>query len=629
MPKAKPQSIVSGARLQRDFAIAQDAIDSEARTAVLAFSSEAPVERPWGIEILDHSAGAVRLDRIRTAGPLLINHDTDDQIGVVESVQIGADRVGRAVVRFGKSAAADEIFNDVIDGIRRSVSVAYIVHAWEQTSGGDQGDVYRITDWEPFEVSLVSVPADTSVGVGRSADSGEAPPSSSTPSRTEEPVMSEQNAQAVPAATNGEPANVADIEARTRASEQRRINEIIAIGEQFRSLGVDRIAIDAVRNGTSVEQFRQAAMERIASAPRPTADIGLSQRETQQYSLLRVLHAMANPTDTRAREAAAFELECSRAAADRQGREVKGVVVPHDVLRRELNVGTPTAGGNLVATNLMAGDFITLLRNAMVLDGLGMRMMTGLVGNIAIPRLTGGATAYWVDESAAPTASQQAFDQVAMSPKTLGARTPISRKLLLQNSLDAEALVRNDLATVLALELQRAAINGSGTAPEPRGILNVSGIGAVVGGTNGAAPTWGNVIELETDVSVANADIGSLAYLTNAKVRGKLKSTEQFATTNGRPVWQDGNTPLNGYRAGVTNAVPSNLTKGTSSGVCSAIIFGNWADLITGLWGGLELQVDPYSSGDTGSVVVRVFQDADVAVRHAQSFSAMVDALTA
>jgi len=251
-----------------------------------------------------------------------------------------------------------------------------------------------------------------------------------------------------------------------------------------------------------------------------------------------------------------------------------------------------------------------------------------LVGNIAIPRATGGATAYWVAETGAPTESQQAFDQVALSPKTVGAFTDISRKLLLQSSIDVEGFVRNDLATVLALAIDLAGINGSGASNQPTGILNTAGIGSVAGGTNGLAPTYQNMIDLETAVALANADVGAMGYLTNAKVRGKLKSTQKVATYGDDFVWgEDG--AVNGYAATVSNQVPSNLTKGTSTGVCSAILFGNFADLIIGQWGALDLTVDPYTGSTSGTVRVVALQDVDIAVRHAESFAAMKDALTA
>lgn len=610
-----PKELLPGATQKRGFSLVERAVvDEEARTATLAFSSEAPVERYWGIEILDHSTKSMRVGRLASGGPLLMDHDTRDHVGVIESVQISADRVARAVVRFGRSARAEEVFRDVVDGIRRNVSVGYVIH--EARLEGEQNGVqaFRVTDWEPYEISLVAVPADASVGVGRSA----------------EPVIS-----SLETTMNTEtPAPTADNSAAIGADQERkRSTEILAIAKQYAGRGLDELAGKAIQSGMSVDQFRAAAMDKLASAPKPTAEIGMNQQELKRYSLVNALNFLANPNDARARQRAAFELECSQAAAEVRGKPSQGMLIPFDILsrslqQRDLNVGTPTAGGNLVATELLSGSFIELLRNAMVIDRLGTQMLTGLVGNIAIPGQSGAATAYWVTEGNAPTESQQTLRQVPMSPKTVGAFTDISRKLLLQSSIDVEGFVQRDLATVLGLAIQAVAIQGGGSN-EPTGILATAGIGDVAGGTNGAAPTWANIVELESDVSVANADVGSLAYLTNARVRGRLKTTYEDGPGSGIRVWQNGNTPLNGYAAGVTNAVPSNLTKGTANGICSAIIFGNFADLIIGMWGGLDLMVDPYSNSTSGTVRVVALQDVDVAVRNAVSFSAMRDALTA
>jgi HK97 family phage major capsid protein len=202
----------------------------------------------------------------------------------------------------------------------------------------------------------------------------------------------------------------------------------------------------------------------------------------------------------------------------------------------------------------------------------------------------------------------------------------ISRKMLLQSSLDVEAFVRNDLATSLALAIDSAAINGTGSSNQPKGVLNQTGIGSVAGGTNGGNPDWKDIVDLESAVAIDNADIGNLGFLTNAKVRGKLLQTEKASTT-AQYVWSDNNS-LRGYNAAVSNQVPSNLTKGTASGVCSAILFGNWADLIIGTWGGIDINVDTSTGSSSGTVRVVALQDVDIAVRHAESFAAMKDALT-
>ena len=609
---AATKQIKPGSRVTRALTFDRAAINEESRTVELAFASETPYERWWGVEILDLAQPSVRLGRLTAGGPLLMDHDSRDHIGVIESVQIGTDRVGRAVVRFGKSARAEEVFQDVKDGIRRNVSVGYMIHKAVLVEQNDEQDTYRVTDWEPFEVSLVSVPADASVGIGRSADAES--PIEFIPLQ-EKQIMSD--------------INVEEVRAEAVKSEQKRTQEIIAMGEQFKAYGADGVAAECLRNGKSVEETRAAIMTKIGTRALPSADIGMTQEEARSFSFVRAIQAAVLIKDgkfSQARDIGGFELDASDAVAKKMGRESRGFFVPNEVQKRDLLVGTPTAGGNTVATDLLASSFVDLLRNKMAVTGLGAKFLTGLVGQIAIPRQTAGATAYWVAENGAPTESQQAFDQVTMTPKTLGAFTDITRKLLLQSSIDVEGLVRNDLATVIAMAIDLAAINGSGASNQPTGILNTAGIGSVAGGTNGLIPTWGNLVDLESQVAVANADLGALGYLTNAKVRGKLKQVSKVSGQNGF-IWEDGT--VNGYATGVSNQVPSNLTKGTASGICSAILFGNFADLIIGQWGNLDIMVDPYTGSTAGTVRVVALQDVDVAVRHAESFAAMKDALTA
>lgn len=607
------KSLKPGISVKRFLSVERAQVSEEARTVALAFSSETPYERYWGIEVLDHSSNSIRLGRLQSGGPLLIDHDNSirSQVGVIESVEIGADRVGRAVVRFAKDAEADLVFQRVKDGVVRNVSVGYVIHKAVLASVEDEQETYRVTDWEPLEISLVSVPADPTVGIGRSRESDGGDQVFATPSKPVEIQVMDKTPEQLAA-----------------ESSQKRVSEIIALGELHSRHGGEKLASEALRSGKSVEEFRSALLEKIASAPVPSADIGMSQAEAKQFSFMRAINALANPGDRKAQEAARFEREASDAFAARSGKSAQGFFVPVEVQKRDLLVGTSTAGGHTVATDLLAQNFIELLRNKMALTGMGAQFLTGLVGNIAIPRQTAGATAYWVAENGAPTESQQAFDQVTMAPKTVGAFTDISRKLLLQSSIDVESFVRNDLATVLALAIDNAAINGTGASNQPTGILAAAGTGSVAGGTNGLAPAWSHIVDLESQIAIANADIGTLGYLTNPKVRGKLKTTSKVSGQNGF-VWDAGSEPLNGYRSGVSNQVPSNLTKGSSSGVCSAIIFGNWADLIIGQWGSLDLMVDPYTGSTAGTVRVVALQDVDIALRNAVSFACMKDALTA
>lgn len=424
-----------------------------------------------------------------------------------------------------------------------------------------------------------------------------------------------------------EPTPVIDVRVIERNARDTEVDRVRAIRKMGDGFHVRDMADKAIDEGMPAESFRSKLIDHLeATRSVPTADIGMSERDVKQFSFTRAINALSNPTDQRAQKAAAFEFEASRAACEKAGRETRGILVPADVLKRDLSVGSTTAGGHTVQTDLLAQSFIDLLRNRSYMMQMGT-VLGGLNGNVAIPRQTGGATAYWVAEAGAPTESQQAFDQVTLTPKTVGAYTDFSRKLMIQSSIDIEAFVRRDLATVLAIELDRAALHGSGSSNQPTGIAATAGIGSVAGGTNGLAPTWAHIVGLETEVAVDNADIGSLAYVTNAKVRGKLKGTEKASST-AQFVWSDSGTPLNGYNAVVTNQVSSALTKGSSSGVCSAIFFGNWMDLVIGMWGGLDLLVDPYTASTTGTVRVVAMQDADIAVRHPESFAAMLDALT-
>lgn len=371
------------------------------------------------------------------------------------------------------------------------------------------------------------------------------------------------------------------------------------------------------------EKLEQAMSQ---NASQRAAAIGMGEKDLRQYSLIRAIRAAATG-DWRGAE---LEREASEATAKKVGRDPQGFFVPQDWLEsRDLVKGTAAAGGYLVATDLLAQSFIDLLRNRMMVQRAGATVLGGLVGDIAIPKQTGGATAYWVAENNAPTESQQTVGQVPLAPKTVGAFTDISRKLVKQSSIDVEAFVRRDLATVLALAIDFAALHGTGSNNQPTGIASTSGIGSVVGGNNGAAPTWEHIVKLETEVAIDNADIGALAYMTNAKVRGKLKTTPRTPTYGDIMVWERNDTPLNGYPAYVTNQVRSNLDKGTSTGVCSAIFFGNWNDLLIGMWGGLDILVDPYTGSSSGTLRIIALQDVDIAVRNPESFAAMLDALTA
>ena len=602
--------------LTRFFDISRSAIDEEARTVSLSFSSDMPVERWFGMEVLDHSSKSVDLERLNAGAPLLMDHNTSDQIGRVESATVDGKR-GQAIVRFSKSARGSEIFNDVVDGIRQNISVGYRINEMEIDQSRSEGDVetYVATSWSPFEVSVVSVPADNSIGISRSAEGENL--TTITNFRGEKNMTEEVKQDVAPAPTIDSKQLVRDaVEGERKRTAE--INKIVEIHPELKNE-----AEQFLKNDRTVGEFREIALEKIskskpAKAAVADSSIGMSAKEAKQFSVIRAINALATGDWSKA----GFEREASQAQGQILGKDAQGFFMPTDV-QRDLTAGTAAQGGHTVATELLTGSFIDVLRNKMTVMDLGATMMTGLQGNVAIPKMASGATSYWVAESGAVTESAAAFAQVAMSPKTVGAFSDLSRKLLLQNSVSIENLVRTDLASTLGLAIDLAAIHGTGSSNQPTGILATTGIGSVVGGTNGIAPTYAHIVGLETQVAQDNADIGNLAYLTNAKVRGKLLQTEKAADT-AQFVWQDNNS-MRGYNAAVSNQVSSTLTKGNQS-LSSAIIFGNWSDLMIGMWGGLDIAIDTSTGSSSGTVRVVALQDVDIAVRHAQSFAAMLDA---
>lgn len=404
------------------------------------------------------------------------------------------------------------------------------------------------------------------------------------------------------------------------SDEEKRYNDLVSDADKILSKIERERTLQSAES--SIDQTQRAPVRSAPTTP-TSASIGMSISDMQSYSLVRAIRAMVSG-DWRG---AQLEKEASEATAKRLGITPQGLLVPYDWMeKRDLIKGTPTAGGHLVDTELLTGSFIDMLMAQMVLKKAGITTLDGLTGDLAIPRQTGGATAYWVAESSAVTESQQAFDQVLMTPKTLGTFTDISRKLLKQSSLSIERFVRKDLTRTVAMEIDRVGLFGTGASNQPLGVAATAGINLVPGGTNGLAPTWANLVALESAVAADNADVGNLAYITNSAVRGKLKTTELTANS-GVFLWGNGN-QVNGTPIYISNQVPNNNVKGTSGATLSYAFYGNWSDLMLGLWGGLDLLVDPYTGGTAGTVRIIVLQDVDYAVRHPESFAMTNDLIT-
>ena len=590
--------------------------NDEERTLSFPFSSEKGVARYFGNEVLEHTRESVDLGRLKDGAPLLWNHDTDRVLGVVRNATIKNKR-GYADVEFSRNEFASQVWDDISRGILRNVSVGYQIKDLEQ-----RGEDYVATNWEPYEVSIVSIPADNSVGVGRSLDE-------LVTATQEQPIMSEERSNVSSKASTDAPSTSTPVdmtttpketlEVRSEAvdhskaikSERSRIQEILTVAAKY---NLESLGEQYIKEERSVADFNSAVLQNWK--PEPTqpkadeADIGLSDKEVRGYSFMRAIRFKSDPNNAAYRRDAAFEIECSAAAEKKFGRSAQngGLMVPSDVLRRDLKA--TANGANVVETVLDSGSFIDMLRNQSVLDRAGASVLTGLSGNVQIPRQTGGASTYWISpEGASVTKSDQTLDQVALTPRTLGARTEYTRQFMLQSSIEAENFVRNDLSRGIALEVDRAGLYGTGLAGEPLGVHNVPGIStqAFAAAVAAGGPTFSEVVNMESTMAGDNALMGSPCYIGNAAMLGALKVK---AKDSGSGLFLlDGNT-LNGYATYRSQQVEA-----------GDLIFGNFSDLIIGYWGpAIELTVDPYSLSDTGSTRVVAFVSVDMVVRHPESF---------
>lgn len=577
------------------------AIEGDDRRVEMAISSEMPCERSFGNEVLVHSEETMNLDFLRSGrAPLLLDHDPTKQIGVIESVNLDAGAgVLRANVRFSRGELASEVYDDVVDGIRGNVSIGYIVRKMER----DQKDVntFRVTNFEILEASIVSIPADQSVGVGRSQ---ELP----TEEATEVPTEVEQSK--VPVIEVSEVRTMDPIEVKGMNAAEAMAAIDLATRHNKRE-----IADQAIRDGVTQSEFNARMLAAIGDKPLHAPEIDLTEKEQRQYSLMAAIRGAASG------KLEGFEAEVNEELARFHGKEARGFYVPQFIFR---DVTTGGTGGNLVGTDHLSGSFIEALQAKLVVSALGAQYMDGLVGDLAIPGMNASTNVGFVAENAAPaTEGAPTFRQVAMSPKTMAQFVDIGRRLMAQSSPSAEAVIRNNMMRAFAGKLDQVALNGGGTN-EPTGILQTSGIGSVAMGTNGGAITYAGIVDLEKAVADANALDGNMAYVTNPKVVGSMRQTPRQASgVEGNFILNDSNKLL-GYDVMSTTNVPSNLTKGTGTDL-SAAIFGNFQDLLIGSWGGLDVLVNPYASGGTGATRLEMYHDVDVAVQNAGSFAAIQD----
>jgi HK97 family phage major capsid protein/HK97 family phage prohead protease len=583
-------------------------------------SSEVPIERWYGKEVLSHADGAIRMERIaRGAMPLLFNHDMDDVIGMVDGARIEDKRLV-VDAHFFDTARANEV-RTMVNGGLRNISVKYRLHVVDENR---DTETYTATDWEPLESSIVTIPADYAVGVGRSIGEECEVRMVRADGEVDEPAKPADRSKAVNdtvTAAAGENAekNVSAIQAEKERRE--------AIGNLCKSNKIDsRVEARWIEDGTPLPQVAKEILdvmeERGKSKPAIASEIGLTTKERDKFSLFRVVRYLKDKGDADARSAAAFELECSKAVAQRLGKTgSSSVFVPAEVLMRPMSADvmqramatTPgSKGGYLVNVENMG--FIDILRNRSVVRAMGARVISGLEGNVVFPRQTGKATVTWQGgEHTSVSATDQALGQLSMTPKTAIVVTDISEQLMRQSSPSAEQFVMADLAAVVAIDgVDAAAINGTGGA-QPLGLKNTTGISS---SQDAASVTYAKVLAFPVAAGGNNAIRGNPGFVTNIAGASVLMQKSRFSNTD-TPLWEgnllDGS--LVGFRAMSSEQIGS-----------GELIFGSWDELVIGEWGVLELATDTGGTRfNSATVGIRAMWMVDVMLRYPQAFVSSVN----
>ena len=580
-------------------------IDEDKRIVRIGVSSETPVEREFGLEVLSHNPEDIDMEFMSSGrAPLLNNHDMNEQIGVVREFYLDEkQRRTVALVEFGKSALAQEVFEDVKAGIKQNISVGYSINRMVRAKG-DNGKEYFRASWTPMEASIVSIPADSSkfVGVGRS--------------------KTQPNKEVIPMTVEENSVDVRQVGEEAKAAAFRSAAEIIALGKHHNQR---ELADKAVERGVSVEQFRGELLEAIRNdkpLETPAAVVDIAPKEQRQYSLLRAIKAQVS-NDWRD---AGYEREISDEIARRAGKEARGFYVPANINwgKRDQTVGTDSQGGYLVSTDHMADQFVEALYARLAITQLGARIMQGLKGDVSIPKLaTSVSNSAFVAEGSAPSEGAAVFSQVVMSPKTLAAYVDVSRKLMMQSDPSVEQLLRNDIVNTFARKIDEVAIEGGGSN-EPTGIIGNGSTNVVAIGTNGGAVTYAKVVDMIKEVEVDNAIINDTAFLTNPKVIAALRTvSKQASGVEGNFIMDPDGTVL-GTRVASSTLVPSDLSKGTGTNL-SALIYGDFSQIMLGFYSGVDVVVDQASLSTSGGTRLAFFQDMDVALRYPESFAVIKD----
>ena len=597
------RAVDEGLLIERLFVVrADDMEENEDRTIPVVFSTEHEYRNWFGREILSHDPGACDMERMgNKTAPVMLNHNRSEQIGVVEGASV-VDRQGKATLRFSRSTLGEEIYRDILEGIRSQVSAGYKIRKWEVDKTDPNDPLYTILEWTPFEISVVTLNADPKAIVQRAGyfypvdDESDRLPAGEPTKREDKEMAEPKVTAAVPTAQSFE------IYERGKAEEEQNL------------------AMEIINKGGNLEDFEKelkAKRDLLSKekAPDPVAE--REERDANRFRVSDLIFQMLNPGAERGQQAL-IEAKDLTSDAEKKGFVRYGansVILPfsrldgmddskHKLAQRDLT-SLDASGGHLIGDDVRGDIFVWALRNKMVLGDM-VTMLTGLRGDVSIPAETTEPTAAWVAENAAPTESNPVIGQIPLTPHHARGFVEISNTLISQSSVDVEMVIRESLVKAIALIVDKAILTGTGSSNQPSGIDSIASLSTTSYSTSIANATLGDIIAVETALDTANAPDMNRAWICAPNVRAKYRTVP--IGTGGVPSWYMG--MLLDSPAHVTNQAPA-----------GEAYYASWKECFCALWDAISVQVNPFSLDTQGLTRVVASQFVDVGFAHGGSFA--------
>lgn len=595
--------------------------DAEKRIVEVSFSSEQAV-RDWHdtLNVLGHKPGEVDLKRINNAGPVLLNHDIAQHVGGV--VRAWLDEKGkkcRAEIKIARTKEGDEVWSKIEDEILKGISVGACVLERKLVSEKDGLRTVRSTKWEPVEISLTPIPADLNVGVGRifmddeettqTAETDNAPPATGgAPSAGGDTsaVQRTQQTETSPVSTVAEPAR--------RELTSNEVREITRMGIEY---GFSREALDSIERGERPNQFAERCLRlaqgRSAENQVPAnqdSTLNLNKGEVNRFSLAKLVRARAFPNNKRYQDEATFEIECVRAMGSEEGNTL---AIPAQVMRSwGVNRANPIGAnpGNLdafVQENPNFNLFVESLRaESEVLKQV--TILSGLKGRHSFPIGKKNSQVGWVGINAPLPETDVDTGKNEITPKKVGGIFKIQESALLFASVATEQMLRKNITEAMAEAMSKVIFYGSGAGDEPMGLLNTTGINKVQFASN--YPTHQELTQLYVQIRRKLAAKGKMTYHFSATMEDHLLITPRANGTQG-PILTSYGEPLIGREYEATELIDE-----------GHIFFGNFAEVMVGIWDQFQIEINPYSSGwNANEIAMKAYQIAGLAVRRPEAFA--------